>query len=108
MFAEKGIEANHWSQLGSPDAEDAEIMRFAKSGGYIVLTFDLDFSAILAATQGYGPSVVQIRTPNVTPEDIFEFLFNALRQTARELDEGAILTVDMRRTRLRLLPLKGF
>ena len=104
-FSAKGVEARHWSQLGAPDAADAEIMRFAADADYIVLTFDLDFSAILAATKGSGPSVVQIRALDLTSETVFDFILSALRQVERELKDGAILTVDTRRARIRLLPL---
>ena len=37
-------------------------MGFARVNGYVVLTHDLDFGAILAATHGNKPSVVQIRS----------------------------------------------
>ena len=41
-------------------------MMFAATHNYIVLTHDLDFSAILAATRGEKPSVVQIRADDVS------------------------------------------
>jgi len=81
-------------------------MAFAKANGYIVLTHDLDFSAILAATQGDKPSVVQIRAENVSPDVIGKPVIDALRQMAAELTEGALLTIDPNRTRLLLLPLQ--
>ena len=43
-------------------------MAYGRANNYIVLTHDLDFSAILAATHGEKPSVVQIRADNVSPE----------------------------------------
>ncbi|MBV8794319.1 MAG: DUF5615 family PIN-like protein [Hyphomicrobiales bacterium] len=48
---EAEIEASHWSTLGPANASDADIMAFARANGYVVLTHDLDFSAILAATK---------------------------------------------------------
>lgn len=42
-------------------------MAYAKANEYIVLTHDLDFSTILAATHGEKPSVVQIRANDVNP-----------------------------------------
>ena len=69
-------------------------MAFARANGYVVLTHDLDFSAILAATQGAKPSVVQIRAEDVRPETLAPTLIEALRQMAGQLDEGALLTVD--------------
>lgn len=81
-------------------------MSYARSNGYIVLTHDLDFSAILAATQGNKPSVVQIRAENIRVEAIGKQVILALRQMETELQEGALLTLDANRTRLRVLPLQ--
>ena len=71
----------------------------------MVLPHDLDFSAILAATGGKKPSVVQIRSDDVSPNVIGVQVVAALRQMATELEEGALLTVDPKRTRLRVLRL---
>lgn len=106
LLASAGIEAAHWSTLGAANAPDVEIMAFARTSDYVVLTHDLDFSAILAATHGEKPSVVQIRSEDVNPDVIGRPLIDALRQMSSELDEGALLTVDPGRTRLRLLPLR--
>ena len=106
VLAGAGFEATHWSSLGANDALDSEIMRYAKANDYVVLTHDLDFSAILAATQGEKPSVVQIRAEDVSAEAIGKQVIAALRQMATELEDGALLTVDPDRTRLRVLPLQ--
>lgn len=105
VLAGAGIEAAHWSTLGANDASDSAIMAYANANDYVVLTHDLDFSAILAATHGEKPSVVQIRADDVSPNAIGSQVIIALRQMASELNEGALLTVDPNRTRLRVLPL---
>ena len=105
MLSAGGVEAVHWSVVGRCDAADAEIMKYAEDGGYVVVTLDLDFSAILASTQQYAPSVVQIRAENASSEDLCKPLLNAVIQMKSELEAGALLTVDLDRTRLRLLPL---
>ena len=66
VLADAGIEAAHWSMLRANNAPDSEIMAYASANGYVVLTHDLDFSAILAATHGEKPSVVQIRAEFLT------------------------------------------
>jgi predicted nuclease of predicted toxin-antitoxin system len=104
-LVEAGLEASHWSSVGAANASDAEIIAFARTNGYVVLTHDLDFSAILAATQGSKPSVVQIRSDDLRPETLGPILIEALRQMAAQLEEGALLTVDPARARLRVLPL---
>ena len=81
-------------------------MAYAAKAGLVVLTHDLDFSAILAATKGKKPSVVQIRTQNISPEAIGTQVVAALRHTDAELETGALLTIDPDRTRIRLLPLQ--
>jgi predicted nuclease of predicted toxin-antitoxin system len=103
---EQGIDAAHWSTLGKHNAPDAELMAFAAAHDFVVLTHDLDFGAILATTQGQKPSVVQIRADDVNPDAIGKQVGIALRQMAAELEQGALLTVDPNRTRLRLLPLQ--
>jgi predicted nuclease of predicted toxin-antitoxin system len=101
-----GLSAMHWSMLGANNAPDAEIMAYARANDYVVLTHDLDFGAILAATNGDKPSVVQIRADDVSPDVISAPVITALRQMATELTEGALLTVEPGRTRLRILPLQ--
>ncbi len=101
-----GIEAAHWSMLGAVDATDAEILEFAKANRFVVLTHDLDFGTILAATHGEKPSVVQIRAEDVSPDAIGETVIRALRQMRPELEEGALVAIDPGRARLRLLPLR--
>ncbi|WP_374692182.1 DUF5615 family PIN-like protein [Accumulibacter sp.] len=107
FLAGVGIEAAHWSTLGAKNAPDSEIMAYAKANNYVVLTHDLDFSEILAASQGEKPSVVQIRAEDVSPDEIGKQVIAALQQMAYELEEGALLTIDPTRTRLRVLPLRS-
>lgn len=101
-----GFEVCHWSQVGRANAPDEEIMAYAARFDFVVLTHDLDFSAILAATKGKKPSVVQVRAQNITPETIGFNIIAALRSTNAELETGALLTIDADRTRMRLLPLQ--
>lgn len=104
-LADAGFEAAHWSMLGAHNAPDPVIMAYAKVNDYVVLTHDLDFSAILAATHGEKPSVVQIRAEDVSPDAVGKQVIGALQQMISELEAGALLTVDPTRTRLRVLPL---
>jgi predicted nuclease of predicted toxin-antitoxin system len=80
-------------------------MEFARVHDYVVVTHDLDFGAILASTGRDKPSVIQIRSDDLTPERLAPSIIDALRQMAEPLQAGALLTVDPARARLRLLPL---
>ena len=81
-------------------------MAYAAEFGFVVPTHDLDFSAILAATKGKKPSVVQLRAQNTSPDTIGTLVLAAIKHTAEDLESGALLTIDSRRARLRLLPLQ--
>ena len=106
VLTNAGIEATHWSSLGQANAPDSVIMAYAHANDYVVLTHDLDFSAILAATHGEKPSVVQIRAEDISPDVIGAKVITALRQMTEELEQGALVTIDPNRTRLRVLPLQ--
>ena len=62
VFEGTGKQALHWSHVGPHNAPDHEILSYAKAEGYTVFTHDLDFGAILAATNADSPSVIQVRT----------------------------------------------
>lgn len=104
-LAEAGFTADHWTSLGAPDASDHEIMAHATTQSAVVLTHDLDFGAILAASGASGPSVVQIRADDVSPEAIGTDLVRALNQLKDELTQGALVTFEPARARISLLPL---
>lgn len=106
-LASAGFEAVHWSTVGATNAPDKSLMAYALLNDFVVLTHDLDFSAILAATQGEKPSVVQLRADDVSPDVIGRQVLIALRQMEAELREGALVTVDPNRARLRVLPLRS-
>ena len=78
---------------------------FADQHNCVVVTNDLDFGDMLTANNGHKPSVVQIRSDELRPEFIARQVIAALTQMRAELAEGALVTVDPQRTRLRLLPL---
>jgi predicted nuclease of predicted toxin-antitoxin system len=106
FLTEAGFQAMHWSTVGSPDASDVELMRWAAVNGHILMTADLDFGAILAATQGTAPSVLQVRSDVLTTRAIGAAVIAALHQTQEDLLAGALISVDASRSRLRILPLK--
>jgi predicted nuclease of predicted toxin-antitoxin system len=105
FFAEAGFAALHWSSVGLADASDVQIMAYAKANDFVVLTHDLDFGAILAATNAEKPSVVQIRSDDLTPETLAGPIIAGLRQFEQVLAAGALVTIDPARLRVRALPL---
>jgi predicted nuclease of predicted toxin-antitoxin system len=77
-LARHGFEAVHWSTIGAATAPDVEILTWADEHHFVVITNDLDFSAILAAGAVAGPSVVQLRTQDPLSEDAVRIVARAL------------------------------
>jgi predicted nuclease of predicted toxin-antitoxin system len=72
----------------------------------VVLTHDLDFGAILAITGGDRTSVVQIRADDLDPDVLGPQVIVAIRRMEDALRAGALLTIDISRARIRMLPLR--
>ena len=104
FLSDAAHKAVHWSTVGKADATDSEIMAFAAANDYVVLTNDLDFAATLASTHHKKPSVVQIRAEDLDPNVIGTQIVAALQRAQKELEAGALLTIEADRTRLRVLP----
>lgn len=81
-------------------------MAWAQQNGFVVFTHDLDFSALLAASNASGPSVIQVRTQNTLPDAMFATVEMALHRFADELERGAIVIIEPSRVRARILPLQ--
>lgn len=106
FLQEQGFEAVHWSAVGEARASDAVVMEWARRRGYVVFTHDLDFSALLALSEATGPSVIQVRTQDVLPDTIGSDVVNVLRSQATALEQGAIISLDQVRSRVRVLPIR--
>jgi predicted nuclease of predicted toxin-antitoxin system len=105
FLTENGIEAVHWSSVGSSDASDTEIITYAKIHDFTVLTNDLDFGFILAITHGKKPSVIQTRTGALGPNKIGEIVIKTINLLSTDIDQGALVTIHPHKTRVTLLPL---
>ena len=105
-LARHGFEAVHWSTIGAATAPDVEIMTWANEHDFVLITNDLDFSAILAAGVADGPSVVQIRTQDLLSDAAITIVAKALEAHRDDIERGALLSIDEAGTRVRVLPLR--
>ena len=104
-FIDSGLTATHWSKVGSAQAKDYEIMEYALTNEFVIFTHDLDFGAILAATQAISPSVLQVRTQDTLVSSIGDLVISAIAQFRKELESGALVSIDLHRSRARILPI---
>jgi predicted nuclease of predicted toxin-antitoxin system len=106
LLARHGFEAVHWSTIGAATAPDYEILTWANEHGFVVVTNDLDFSSILAASAEATPSVVQIRTQDLLSDAVVSTVADALKAHREHIERGALLSIDEAATRVRVLPLR--
>lgn len=84
---------------------DAEILNRARLEARIVLTHDLDFGDLLAASGDALPSVVLFRLPDMRPGTVNRYIDAVLRSHVDDLEQGCVLSVGERRVRVRPLPI---
>jgi predicted nuclease of predicted toxin-antitoxin system len=96
-----GHEAVRLPELGLERRSDADVIAYAMSRGEVVLTFDLDYPALLALNPGSRVSAIVFRTTSAEPEWINQRLREALPLISDALIEGAIVVVEDDRIRLR-------
>lgn len=102
----KGHEAIHLLEEGLHRLPDPEILRKAFSEGSIILTHDLDFADLVAASGTILPSVVLFRLVSMRPESVNRHLEMVLEQHGQTLEDGAVVSVTERRIRIRSLPIE--
>ena len=105
-LARHRFEAVHWSTIGAATAPDVEILTWATEHHFVVITNDLDFSAILAAGAVDGPSVVQIRSQDLLSDVVVSIVAKALDAHREDIGRGALPSIDEAGTRVRVLPLR--
>jgi predicted nuclease of predicted toxin-antitoxin system len=101
----QGFEAKHWLTVGNPNDPDSVIFAWAQKNNFVIFTNDLDFGAILASSQSRIPSVFQLRTQDLMPVKVGELVIHNLRRFERELNQGALISVNINNAKVRILPI---
>jgi predicted nuclease of predicted toxin-antitoxin system len=100
-----GYNAVHLLDQGLERLPDSEIMEKALTEGRIVLTHDLGFGDLLAASGERLPSVIIFRLQNMKPQNVNRYLQAIISQYSNELKQGVVVSVTEARIRVRDLPL---
>lgn len=102
----EGYDVIRVSDLLPVDAPDSEILELARQRDAVVVTQDLDFSALLALSGYDRPSLITLRLTNTDPYLVSERLKQVLGQVEQRLNEGCAVTVDDANIRIRNLPIR--
>ena len=101
---EQGHDAVHLMDRGDEQAQDSDILAWAQVEERILLVHDLDFSELVAASQGELPSVIVFRLLDMTPGSVNQHLRRLLDRHRQPLEDGAIFSVREGRIRWRSIP----
>ncbi len=84
---------------------DGDILKKALQENRVVLTNDLDFGELLAASGGNLPSVIVFRLKDMRPSNVGKHIFSIINQQSDALNQGAIISVTEKKIRIRSLPI---
>jgi len=105
FLRKKGFDAVHLSEQGLYRMEDSAILNKAREEGRILLTHDLDFGEMMAASHAQLPSVIVFRLRNMRPENVNGYLEKILEEHEKRLKTGVFISVTEGRIRLRSFPM---
>lgn len=100
-----GHDAVHLRDEGLHRLPNGKIFEKAISEGRILLTFDLDFGEIAAASKGRPVQVIVFRLRNTRALHVIDRLATVLAQSTVILARGAVISVEESRHRIRYLPI---
>jgi predicted nuclease of predicted toxin-antitoxin system len=106
LLREANFDTLHVSEIGMSAAEDQEIIERAREEERIVVTLDADFHTLLALNDATSPSVIRIRIQSLRAQAVVDLLLTVIGECKEDLEQGAAVTVDSNRIRIRRLPLK--
>ena len=94
-------------ERGLDTLADPEILKLAIAEKRIIVTHDLDFTDLLAASAAILPSVIIFRLRNMRPERVLVRLLAVVNNFAADLQTGAVISVTESQIRKRALPLEA-
>ena len=94
------------SSLLPATTADSVILEEARQREMVIVTQDLDFSALLALGGYARPSLVTLRLSNTDPHVVTQRLRQVLPRLEQHLAEGCAITVDDSAIRIRKLPIR--
>lgn len=106
VLRQLGHDAVHVRELRMQRAPDHEVVGRARAERRVILTFDLDFGAVLALGVLDRPSVIIFRLSDARPDSVNNRVAQVLVERQQELDSGALVLVEDARYRVRHLPIR--
>jgi predicted nuclease of predicted toxin-antitoxin system len=106
LLREQGTDAVHVTEIRDGGTADEAIVEEARAAGWIVVTLDADFHALLALHGWSSPSVIRIRREGLSASDVCDLVIRLIADHETSLVEGVALSVRGHLVGIRKLPLK--
>ena len=100
-----GHDAIHLHAQGLDRMQDPAILEKARMEDRVLLTHDLDFGQLIAASGARLPSIVILRLRDMRPDSVNSRLRDILGRHIESLEQGAVVSVTEGQIRVRLLPI---
>jgi predicted nuclease of predicted toxin-antitoxin system len=101
-----GYDATHLYSEGFERLPDPDILAKALREERIVLTHDLDFGELVAASRSKLPSVITFRLRNMHPDRVNGYMTEIIEKHEDVLEQGAVISITEGKLRVRMLPIK--
>ena len=103
-----GHDALDVRKCGMTSANDRNILAHAFSEARVLISSDMDFGDLLAASGASAPSVILLRRTSGDPVLELSLILRSIRdpRVATALIEGCILAIEPGKVRIRALPIE--
>lgn len=106
FLREQGHDVVRVTEVLSPKSSDEDIVTHAASTDRVILTQDLDFSALIALRGQSSPSLISLRLTSSQIESVNAVLKRILPLLEEDVRLGVLVSVEDHRMRKRRLPLE--
>ena len=100
-----GHDAVHLREIGRQSAPDSEVLARALDEGRIIISSDMDFGDLIAASGLARPSVILFRRVERRTNSRLALLLKNLGAIGGDMERGSIVILESTRMRIRRLPI---
>lgn len=105
ILSRAGYETIRVNTVLSASVPDDQILAYARDNEYVLITEDMDFSALLAVNGYERPSVVSLRLSFSDPETVADRLMHVLPTCEVAMAAGCVVAISDEAIRIRHLPI---
>lgn len=106
-LARAGYESTHVRDVVLESSPDREVLEFARTHRFVVVSADTDFGELLSIDNASGPSIILIRRQSHrVSSEIAALILANIAAFESDLTTGAVVVFDQERIRVRALPFR--